>query len=284
MEARSMTGRAFVGTSGWRYASWRGDFYPKGLVQRRELSYLAQEVNTVELNGSFYSLQSPASYRRWHDETPDDFVFGVKGGRYLTHMLRLHDTGQALANFFASGVLVLGDKLGPVLWQLPESLEFDASALESFCSSLPTSMRQAAALATSHDAKVKHPEVPPVTHERPLLHALEPRHPSFQDARAVEILRRHNLALVLADSAERFPVFDEPTADFVYARLHGPERLYAGGYDRRALARWAGRIQRQRSAAGATRDAYVYFDNDADGRAPHDAVAMARLLADPHRS
>ncbi|HVX07792.1 DUF72 domain-containing protein [Humibacter sp.] len=278
-----MSPRAFVGTSGWRYPSWRGDFYPAGLRQRDELAYLAGRLNTVELNGSFYSLQSPASYRRWHDETPPGFVFGVKGGRYLTHMLRLKGIDQAMANFFASGVLLLGDKLGPLLWQLPERLEFDAELLERFCARLPTTFGQAAEIARGHDAKVKRVEIPSGKtagqQGQRLLHALEPRHPSFADARAADILRRHGIALVLADSAGRFPVFDEQTADFVYARLHGGEELYTSGYDEASLRAWAARMLRQARQGGAERDIYVYFDNDAKGYAPHDAEAMASLLA-----
>ena len=278
-----MSPRAFVGTSGWRYPSWRGDFYPKGLRQRDELAYIAGRLNTVELNGSFYSLQSPTSYRRWHDETPPGFVFGVKGGRYLTHMLRLKGIDQAMANFFASGVLLLGEKLGPVLWQLPERLEFDAELLERFCERLPTTFGEAAAIARGHDAKVKRVEIPSseatAQREQRLLHALEPRHPSFADARAADILRRHGIALVLADSAGRFPVFDEQTADFVYARLHGGEELYTSGYDERSLRAWAARMLGQATSGGADRDIYVYFDNDAKGYAPHDAEAMASLLA-----
>ena len=273
-----MTARAFVGTSGWRYASWRGDFYPAGLRQRDELTYLAGRLNTVELNGSFYSLQAPSSYRRWCDSTPEAFVFGVKGGRYLTHMLRLRHTDQAMANFFASGVLVLGTKLGPVLWQLPERVPFEVEALERFCASLPATQGEAAELARRHDAKVKHPEVPAVPGDRAVLHALEPRHPSFADARAAEILRRHGVALVLADSAGRFPVFDEQTAGFVYARLHGGEELYTSGYDHGSLRAWADRVRRQSEAGHGARDVYVYFDNDAKGYAPHDAEAMAQLL------
>ncbi|WP_460532702.1 DUF72 domain-containing protein [Humibacter ginsengiterrae] len=273
-----MSPRAFVGTSGWRYPSWRGDFYPRGLRQKDELAYLATRMNTVELNGSFYSLQWPTSYRRWRDETPDDFVFGVKGGRYITHMLRLRGIEQAMANFFASGVLLLGDKLGPVLWQLPERVEFDVELLEGFCELLPSTMREAAALAEAHDAKVKRVEVPPIERDAPVLHALEPRHASFADARTADILRRHGVALVLADTAGRFPVFDEPTAGFVYARLHGGEELYTSGYDDRSLRTWADRMLRQSAMNGADRDIYVYFDNDAKGYAPHDAVAMAGLL------
>jgi uncharacterized protein YecE (DUF72 family) len=278
-----MSPRAFVGTSGWRYPSWRGDFYPAGLRQRNELAYLADRLNTVELNGSFYSLQSPTSYRRWHDETPPGFVFGVKGGRYLTHMLRMKGIDQAMANFFASGVLLLGDKLGPLLWQLPERLEFDAEILERFCERLPTTFGRAAEIARHHDAKVKRVEIPSGEtagqQGQRLLHALEPRHPSFADARAADILRRHGIALVLADSAGRFPVFDEQTADFVYARLHGGEELYTSGYDEASLRGWAARMLSQARQGGAERDIYVYFDNDAKGYAPHDAEAMASLLA-----
>ncbi|QDZ14590.1 DUF72 domain-containing protein [Humibacter ginsenosidimutans] len=272
---------AFVGTSGWQYASWRGDFYPKGLRQRDELDYLAARVNSIELNGSFYALQRPDSYRRWHDATSDEFVFALKGGRYLTHMLRLRDTDQAMANFFASGVLLLGDKLGPVLWQLPESLEFDADTLERFCASLPATAREAAHIARGHDSKVRHPYVPRVRNDRRVLHAIEPRHPSFGDADVAKIVRSHGVALVLADSAGTFPVFDEQTADFVYARLHGPEKLYAGGYDRRRLRTWARRCRDQADAGRTHRDLYVYFDNDSDGRAPYDALAMAELLGAP---
>ncbi len=270
--------RTFVGTSGWRYPSWRGDFYPKGLPQSQELSYLARRLNTVELNGSFYSLQSADSYRRWRDATPDGFVFGVKGGRYVTHMLRMRDAEQALANFFASGLLLLGEKLGPVLWQLPERVEFDEDVLERFCSALPRTLRAAVRVARDHDAKVKSPGVPRVENDRAVLHALEPRHPSFSDARAAEILRRHGVALVLADTAGRFPVFDEPTAGFVYARLHGGEELYTSGYDAAALRGWAARVRRQAVSGGHERDVYVYFDNDAKGHAPHDAEAMGALL------
>lgn len=147
-------GRAFVGVSGWRYPSWRGDFYPRGLTQSRELEYVASHMNSVELNGSFYSLQRPSSYERWRDSTPADFVFAVKGGRFITHMLALKNTEQALANFFASGVLALGAKLGPVLWQLPERLPFDEQILDKFLGSLPTTATAAAGLAGRHDERL----------------------------------------------------------------------------------------------------------------------------------
>lgn len=269
--------RTLVGTSGWRYRSWRGDFYPTGLVQRRELEYISRRLATVEINGSFYSLQSAASYRRWHAQTPAHFVFGVKGGRYVTHMLRLRGVESALANFFASGVLLLGEKLGPVLWQLPERVTFDAAELDAFCALLPVTVEEASALASRHTDKVAEFEAPPPG-ERRIVHALEPRHASFGSDECAEVLRRHNVALVTADSADRWPMFTRVTADFVYVRLHGSPDLYASGYGPERLAAWA---QRLRDWTQGERNAYVYFDNDARGHAPHDAEAMAALFAEP---
>ena len=146
--------RVWVGTSGWRYPPWRGTFYPPGLPQRRELAHLAGLVNSVEINGSFYSLQRPESYRAWAAETPDDFVFAVKGSRYITHLKQLRDVRVPLANFLASGVLALGPKLGPLLWQLPPRLRFDAARIDEFLALLPRSTGAAAQLAGEHDARL----------------------------------------------------------------------------------------------------------------------------------
>jgi uncharacterized protein YecE (DUF72 family) len=271
--------RTLVGTSGWRYRSWRGDFYPTGLVQRRELEYISRRLATVEINGSFYSLQRPSSYRRWRQETPDGFVFGVKGGRYVTHMLRMRGVESALANFFASGVLLLEEKLGPVLWQLPERVTFDAREVDEFCAQLPMTLGDAVALASRHTDKVAEFEPPaPAPAGRRILHALEPRHPSFDSDECAAILARHNVALVTADSAGRWPMMTRVTADFVYVRLHGSPDLYASGYGTERLAGWAGVL---REWTEGTRDAYVYFDNDARGFAPYDAETMAALCALP---
>ncbi|MCM3695503.1 DUF72 domain-containing protein [Microbacterium oleivorans] len=270
-----------VGISGWRYPRWRGDFYPRGLVQRRELAYVAERMPTVELNGSFYSLQRPTSYTRWRDETPDDFVFAVKGSRYVSHMLRLRGVETALANFFASGVLALGAKLGPVLWQLPERLAFDPEALDAFLRGLPRTTGEALALARRHDARVDGRAWLQIDAHRPIRYALEPRSPSYEDPGAAAILREHDVALVVADTAGRFPAFGEQTASFTYVRLHGAEDLYASGYTPEQLDAWAERI---RGWAGGepARDVFVYFDNDARGFAPHDAVALGeRVRQDP---
>jgi uncharacterized protein YecE (DUF72 family) len=278
-----------IGISGWRYAPWRGVFYPKDLPQRAELSFAAQIFPTVEINGSFYSLQRPESYRAWYEATPPGFIFAVKGPRFITHMLKLKGCNQAMANFFASGVLRLKEKLGPVLWQLPPTMAFAPERLEAFFRLLPRSSRQAAALARRHDGKVRHGAWTRTDRDRPIRHALEIRHDSFRDPEFIALLRRHAIALVVADTVE-WPLLMDVTADFVYVRLHGSEQLYASGYNARALARWAGRIAAWREGREAQgvhagpparpkrRDVYVYFDNDAKVRAPFDARALMRNI------
>ncbi|WP_084789356.1 DUF72 domain-containing protein [Saccharomonospora iraqiensis] len=270
-----------IGTSGWIYPAWRGVFYPEGLAQRRELEYLSRRVNTVEINGSFYSLQRPERYRRWHDETPDDFLFAVKGGRYITHMKRLRDVDAALANFFASGVLALGDKLGPVLWQLPPRMTFDPDRLAAFLALLPRTTTEAAELGRHHDDKLPAEPYLTVSTERPLRHALEVRHPSFDDPRCSALLREHDVALVTADTSGTWPFLEEVTAGFVYVRLHGETELYTSGYTDTALRRWARRIGRWH-ADGL--DVFVYFDNDVKVKAPEDARALADLVGVPGTS
>ncbi|MBC9733162.1 DUF72 domain-containing protein [Nocardioides marmotae] len=264
-------GRIRVGISGWTYAGWRGDFYPRGLVQRRELAYAAERLTSIEVNGSFYSLQRPTSYAAWRDQTPDDFVFAVKGGRYITHLKRLRDVDTALANFLASGVLALGPKLGPLLWQLPERLAFDAALVDDFLSLLPRTTTEAAALAAGHDDKVPEDRALTVADaERPLRHALEFRSETWCTEEAFDLLRRHGVACVVADTARRFPMPEQVTADHVYVRLHGDTELYASGYSPAALDRWAEKCRGWAEHG----DVYVYFDNDAKGYAPHDAVAL----------
>jgi len=244
-------------------------------VQRRELEYIGANFPTVELNGSFYSLQRPASYRRWREAVPDGFVFAVKGSRYITHMLRLRDTEAALANFFASGVLALGSSLGPVLWQLPERQTFEPEVLDAFLGMLPRSTGAALELARRHDERLEGRAWLQIDDDRPIRYALEPRAESFRESD--ELLRRHGVAMVAADTAGRFPRFDEVTADFAYVRLHGAEELYSSGYSDAELDEWAGRIRRLARGDDdeVPRDVYAYFDNDARGHAPHDALALA---------
>lgn len=267
----------YVGVSGWSYDGWRGDFYPEGLPRRRQLGYVAERLTSVELNGSFYSLQRPSTYQRLVDETPEGFPVAVKGGRFITHLRRLDDVGQGLANFFASGLLLLGDQLGPVLWQLPANLAFDPDLVAGFLERLPRDHHQAARLAGRHDDKLAGDRaVTRSVSAGVVRHALEPRHPSFGEPEATALLREHGVALVASDSPGDWPCFDESTADFRYVRLHGHTQLYASGYSGASLDGWARTLRGWRDAG---QDAYVYFDNDARGRAPHDAVALLGRLA-----
>lgn len=267
-----------IGISGWRYKTWRGDFYPKGLRQADELAYAAERLTSVEINGSFYSLQRPSSYAAWRAQTPEDFVFAVKGGRFITHMKKLSGVEAPLANFFASGVLALGPKLGPVLWQLPENLAFDADRLAGFFDLLPRTTSRAAELAARHDDKLADDRaLTTAESDQPLRHALEPRHRSFDSAEARALLADHDICMVVADSAGRWPQMGDGTSDFRYVRLHGETELYTSGYRPESLDRWADQCCRW---ADEGNDVYVYFDNDAKGHAPHDAVALCARVRD----
>ena len=274
-----MAGRVRVGISGWRYPAWRGDFYPKGLAQRRELEYAATHLTSIEINGSFYSLQRPTSYAAWRAQASgvrEDFVFAVKGPRYVSHLKRLKDVEVPLANFFASGILALGPALGPVLWQLPENLRFDPEVLDAFLAGLPRTTYAAAELATRHDAKVPEDRaLTTATDDLPIRYALEFRSSTFVDDAAYEILRRHDVATVLADTAGRWPKVEVDTAGIRYVRLHGDKELYASGYTDASLDDWA---QKCRTWSAAGQDVYVYFDNDMKGYAPHDAMRLIDRL------
>ena len=279
-------GRVRIGISGWRYAGWRGVFYPKGLPQRRELEFASRMFDTVEINGTFYSLQKPKSFALWERETPDDFVFSLKGSRYITHMLKLREVKVPLANYFASGMLGLEEKLGPVLWQFPPQMRFDRERFESFFRLLPRSTRAAASLARRYATRLDDEDGVSVKLDAPLRHCVEIRNESFVVEEFVSLLREHNIGLVVADTVE-WPLLMDVTSDFVYCRLHGSEQLYASGYGDDALDVWAGRVvkwARGEQAEGRrasvdtadvkSRDVYVYFDNDAKVRAPFDAQGL----------
>lgn len=282
-----------IGISGWRYEPWRGVFYPPGLVQARELDYAARQLPTIEINGSFYSLQRPSSYAAWYAATPPGFVFAVKGNRFITHMLKLRGIETPLANVLASGVFALREKLGPILWQFPPQLRFDPHKIEAFLAMLPRDTGQALALARKHDDKMTDRALLEIDAVRPLRHAIEIRHESFRDEAFVALLRKYNVALVVADTAGKFPDDEDVTADFVYIRLHGEHELYASGYEDDSLARWADKIRlwsagkQLRDARlvstvappqAASRDVYCYFDNDIKVRAPFDARRLMALL------
>lgn len=297
LAAMAAHGKIRIGISGWRYAGWRGTFYPQKLAQRRELEFASKRFETIEINGTFYSLQTPASFARWRDETPADFQFSVKASRYITHLRRLREIETPLANFFAQGLLRLGAKLGPFLWQFPPNFKFDAERFDAFFSLLPMTVTDAEQLAGKHADWLEkrswiEAEKPAAKGSAKLRHAIEIRNQSFVCEEFVALLRKHKLGLVVADAVE-WPRLMDVTADFVYCRLHGSKELYASGYGPKALAQWANRVvawsRGQESPDGdrasskpaprrAARDVYVYFDNDAKVRAPVDAAKLKKLV------
>ncbi|MGZ3147400.1 DUF72 domain-containing protein [Lentzea chajnantorensis] len=234
-----------IGTSGWRYPEWRDGFY-RGIPQRLWLTHLASHVATIEVNSSFYRLQPPAYYRKWATETPTGFTFAVKGPKLITHDKRLRHTEDALKAF--TDTLDLGDKQGPIIWQLPPSLRFDRGLLQDFLAALP-----------------------------PGRHALEPRHESFRTDAYFDLLHAHNIAHVVSD-APTFPCIEAVTADFAYVRLHGHDELYISSYSEDQLDEWARKVEEW------DRDTYVYFDNTMHGAAPSNALAlMARCTSEARR-
>jgi len=287
-----LPGQIRIGISGWTYKPWRGDFYPAGLAHKKELAYCASLFPSIEINGTFYSLQRPSSFATWAEQTPSDFVFAIKGSRYITHMLRLRGAEQPLANFFASGLLALGPKLGPILWQFPPNFQFKPDPLEEFFTLLPRDTQTAVTLAEKHDHRLKGRAYLEPGKRLLIRHAIEIRHPTFIVPEFISLLRRHNVALVCADTVA-WPRLMDITSDFVYCRLHGSKVLYTSQYSPEELDQWAARIalwaQGQEVADGdhaspkparprATRDVFVYFDNDAKVFAPKDAQALAQRV------
>ena len=283
-----------IGISGWTYRPWTGGaFYPKGWPQQRELEYASRQVNSIEINGTFYSLQTPATYQAWYQATPEQFVFSLKAGRFITHLKRLVDVKTPLANFFASGVLRLKEKLGPILWQLPPSFRYNRERLEAFFRLLPRDTGEASVLAKTHDVHIKARAWTRTEKAVPLRHAIEVRHESFQTADFIALLRDHNIALVVADTAGKWPFMEDTTSDFMYVRLHGAEELYASGYTDSALDQWEKKIRAwatgdqpgdaklvaaPREAQKTGRDVFVFFDNDVKVRAPYDAMSLSHRL------
>jgi uncharacterized protein YecE (DUF72 family) len=293
MSQKTDSGKICIGISGWRYAPWRKVFYPEGLVQAKELHFASRALPSIEINGSFYGLQRPTSYLRWYEDTPEDFVFSVKAHRYVTHVLKLRDTEKPIANFLASGLFHLKEKLGPILWQFPPSFRFDPELFEAFLKLLPHDWEAALDLARKRDRKMQDREYLAIDRNRRLRHAVEIRNKSFVDPEFVRLLRKHDVALVVADTAGKWPYYEDVTSDFMYLRLHGEEELYASGYTDAALDRWAGRIRawssgsqpedavlilNRKPRARKTRGIYCYFDNDVKVKAPFDARKLLRRL------
>jgi len=289
---RPLMGKVRIGIAGWTYAPWRGDFYPPKLPQHRELTHASSILNSIEINGTFYSLHRPESFAKWADATPEDFVFSIKGPRFITHIRRLEDVKIPVANFLASGVLRLGPKLGPLLWQLPPSFKFDPKRMEAFLKLLPHDTEAAVALSRRHDKRMSGRSWMKTDKVRSLRHCIEIRHESFRAPEFVEMLRAYDVALVCADTVE-WPRLMDLTSDFVYCRLHGSEELYASGYDDHTLDEWANRVVAWAQGKQATdaecvtdnsnskvtpRDVFVYFDNDIKVRAPFDAQTLRKKV------
>ena len=254
-----------AGIGGWVFAPWRGVFYPKGLAQSRELAHASRQVTSIEINGTFYGAQKPTSFRKWYTETPEDFVFSVKGTRYATHRRALGEAASSVERFFGSGVLELREKLGPILWQFPPTLQFDKANFAAFLDLLPR----------EHEG-------------RAIRHVLEVRHPSFAAPGFIDLLRRYGAALAMVDDMDR-PALQDVTADFVYARLRRSQEDEPTGYPRGAIDAWVKRFRvwseggepadatrhHPTPAKKMSRDCFVYFINGAKTRAP--AAAMAFL-------
>jgi uncharacterized protein YecE (DUF72 family) len=281
-----------LGISGWHYQSWRRTFYPDNLPQGQELAYASRRFNSIEINGSFYALQQPDTYRGWYEATPDDFLFAVKGSRFITHHKKLRDVEIPLANFFAAGVLLLKEKLGPIIWQFAPNFTFEEERLTAFLKLLPRHTEDAARLAGQHDHRLRGRSWTQTDAKRRLRYALEVRHESFLVPAFARLARHYGMAIVFSDSAD-WPYTEELTAGYVYLRLHGWPVTYASSYSDQALDRWTARIRtwqagrvphdakyisNRKPPPRQRRDIYVYFDNDRQAHAPQDALRLAVRL------
>jgi uncharacterized protein YecE (DUF72 family) len=244
-------GKIRVGIGGWVFPPWRGTFYPKEVKQADELAYASRHVTAIEINGTFYRLQTPATYKKWHDETPDDFVFSLKGSRFITHRNDLSTAAPFIERFFASGMAELGDKLGPILWQFMPSLKFDEGNVAAFLEALPRTLGN-----------------------RKLRHVLEVRSSSFKDPAFCKLMEKHEAAIAWVEDA-KVPLIETVTTDFVYARLRQCSEDEPTGYSPDALAAIAARFE---AHAKAGRDCFVYFINGTKVRAPHAAMALIEQL------
>jgi len=248
--ATGKAGKIFVGVGGWNFAPWRGSFYPKGLTQTRELHYASRELTSIEINSTFYGLQKPATFKKWHDETPDGFVFSVKAPRFVTQRKNLAESAASVERFLESGVLELGAKLGPINWQLAPTKQFDAEELDAFLALLPTEIDN-----------------------RALRHALEVRHASFDCEEFVALVRKHQVAVVEAGDSE-YPRIQVRSAPFSYLRVMGTKPSAPKGYAPAALARWQERAQ----ALAREGDVFLYFISGAKERNPQAARALLEAL------
>ena len=262
-----------TGTAGWVYEPWRGTFFPQGLVQKKELAYASSRLGTIEINATFRATQKPASFAKWAGEARKGFVFSIKGPQLVTHIKRLKDCRAELANFFASGPLALGEKLGPFIWQLPPNLSFKPDVLGAFLELLPKTPEQYTALAAEADTRLKTPPYLDTTGVTIIRHAIELRNASFDTPEVRDLLTSHNVAQVIADTPEN-PARDL-TADFAYCRLQGPARPGATGYQPEDIADWA---ETAGAWAKAGNDVFAYFVHEDKLHAPANAIALRQAL------
>lgn len=281
-----------IGISGWTFEGWRGPFYPADLKRADELAFASRKVSSIEINGTFHALFRPANYQSWYEQTPADFVFAIKGPKYITHERRLKDFETPLSNFLASGILALGEKLGPILWQFPPTLPFTVERFEPFMKALPHNAHDAARLGTGYSTWLEGRTFLEPANNYPLRHAIEGRHESFKSAAFIELARKYGIAVVVGDTAGRWPYIEDVTADFVYIRLHGDEEKYPDGYTKGALEQWAQRLARWAEGSQSSdavlvvpgdppaqvRPVYAYFDNDVKELAALNAVSMIAHL------
>lgn len=270
----------YTGVSGWTYEPWRGVFYPLGLKAQDELSYASKMLSSIEVNGTFYGLKYPKDFARWADAVPDHFPLAVKAPRYITHICKLHRVEIPIANFLASGPLALGTKMGPILWQLPSSMDFERSVIETFLALLPHTGHEAMKIAERHDEKVKGRQFLDVQNDLVVRHAVEVRHLSFSHPDFSALLKEYNIAGVFSDSDGAFPVLTDQTADFIYMRLHGMGSHHVEGYSVKELKHWAEKILTLTSQN--VLDAFVYFDNQEKITAPGNAIEFARICSPNH--
>lgn len=266
-----MSAQIRTGTAGWVFEPWRGSFYPDGLVQKKELAYASTRLGTIEINATFRANQKPESFAKWAGEARDGFVFSIKGPQLVTHIKRLKNCGQELANFFASGPLALGPGLGPFIWQLPPSIGYDRTVLSAFLALLPRTKADYVALASKADERLKSTPFLSIDGVGPIRHAIEMRNASFDAPEVNALLAEHNVARVIADTPDH--PSRELTADFAYCRLQGPARGDGGGYLPADIADWA---QTLRAWSAAGKDVFAYFVHEDKLHAPANAIALRR--------